>query len=378
MNVLIKYYLPGFFVGLILVGCGAFHDKFGPPPGIQSNRFLTNIRPILSSNCFGCHANLTNSGGAAFFMSPNDSVQLYEESSKKIILGDIGGSLLLQKGLGVNHGGGNQLTDIGAQNKIKEWIMNVETEIVPPGTPPPVTLPPAILKFTEKQTIPSNLSIMGAYQYVRFDLTNLGHSGAFIEMGIKLYTEGGYEFSQWRVYSPNYPLKITGINIAIINGSSQIISSNLASLTFNFMRSTAPASEAPPLVVALETNRGDRAATGSVVNNQDQVKLGFTLIENADSPAVRERANFFTSVKPLLLTNCSSCHGNTNGAGNFNMPVNDDVILYQNVFSRVVKQNVNASSLYNKGTGTVAHGGGNRLPSQTEKDIIINWINMIN
>ena len=80
----------------------------------------------------------------------------------------------------------------------------------------------------------------------------------------------------------------------------------------------------------------------------------------------------------MLLNNCSSCHGNTNGAGNFNMPNNDDVILYQNVFSRVVKQNVTASSLYNKGTGTVAHGGGNRLPSQTEKDIIINWINMIN
>ncbi len=377
MNVLTKYYVPIFFMVLVLVGCGAFHGKVGSSPSeIQRSLFLTNVRPILSSNCFSCHATPTNAGGAAFFMSQTDSVQLYEESSKKIIIGEINGSLLVQKGSGNGHGGGNQLTRIEDQEKIKNWIMNVQSDTETTTTTIPIPMSPLLL--TEIKPVPSNLTLQGDYQYVRFDLTSLGHSGAFIEMGIKLYNEGGYEFSQWRVYSPNYPLKITGINVAVINGSSQIISSTLARLAFSFVKSTPPASVAPPLVVALETNRGDRAATGSVVNNQDQVKLGFTLIENADSAAVRERANFFTSVKPLLLNNCSSCHGNTNGAGNFNMPNNDDVILYQNVFSRVVKQNVTASSLYNKGTGTVAHGGGNRLPLQTEKDIIINWINMIN
>ena len=366
-----------FFMVLVLVGCGAFHDKVGSPSGLQSSLFATNIRPILVSNCFSCHATPTNAGGAAFFMSPDNSVGLYEEARKKVIPGDINGSPLLQKGVGNSHGGGNQLTRIEDQNKIKDWIMNVGSDTSPPVTPPVVIPPSVILKFTGINSVPPNLTLASPYQYVRFDLANLGHSGAFIEMGIKLYTEGGYEFSQWRVYSPNYPLKIRGINIAVINGSSQIISPTLGSLTFNFMSSTDPASVAPPLVVALEPNRGDRAATGSVINNQDQVKLGFTLIENADSPAVRERANFFTSVKPLLLNNCSGCHGNTNGDGNFNMPNNDDVLLYQNVFSRVVKANVTASSLYNKGTGN-AHGGGNRLPLQTEKDVIINWINMIN
>lgn len=86
---------------------------------------------------------------------------------------------------------------------------------------------------------------------------------------------------------------------------------------------------------------------------------------------------FINSVKPILLNHCAGCHDNSNGPGNFNMPNNDDTILYQNVRARVTAKVPNNSILYLKGTDGKLHGGGNSLPNQTDRTTLSNWINMI-
>jgi mono/diheme cytochrome c family protein len=369
----------------LLNGCGAYHDEQNPVSGgTEINAFAATVRPILQNNCFGCHATLGGSAGAAFFMNPNDDSQLYREAFNRITPKNPISSKLLNKAMGMGHSPGNQLPSVPDQDTIKAWI-NSESSggsgtsgnggggSVNPPTPPN---PTGNLVMTSSLPVPSNLSNGGAYQYLRFPLSGLGHSGALLEMGIRFYTDGGYEFSQWRVYSPNYPLKVTGLNIVVTNGSQRDFSNTLATVVLNAPKSGATDSNSTPLPGAVLSSR---AATGISFGTGDLIQVGFTRLErdNGTTPGGNQEQVFFLgSVKPILLNRCASCHGNANGSGNFNMPNNDDTVLYQNVRFRVTPKDPNNSKLYNKGTG-VGHGGGIRLTLQAEKDTIISWINMI-
>jgi hypothetical protein len=369
----------------LLNGCGAYHDLQNTVSGgTEINTFAATVRPILRSNCFGCHATPGGSAGAAFFMNPNDDTQLYREAFNRITAKNPSSSKLLNKAMGMGHAPGNQLPSVPDQDTIKAWINSESSGSsgasgnggggpVNPPTPPN---PTGNLVMTPSLPVPSNLSNNGAYQYLRFSLSGLGHSGALLEMGIRFYTDGGYEFSQWRVYSPNYPLKVTGLNVVVTNGTQRDFSNTLATVVLNAPKSGTTVPNSTPLPGA---DLSGRAATGISFGNGDLIQVGFTRLERDDgiTPVGNQDQMFFVnSVKPILLNRCASCHGNANGSGNFNMPNNDDTVLYQNVRFRVTPKDPNNSKLYVKGTG-VGHGGGIRLSLQAEKDTIISWINMI-
>lgn len=370
----------------LLNGCGAYHDEQNPVSGgTEINAFAATVRPILQNNCFGCHATAGGAAASAFFMSSNDSTKLYQESYRRITPNNPSSSLLLNKAMGNSHGGGNQLPNNADQDKIKAWINSDSSggsgtsgnggggSVNPPTPPNPI----GNLVTTTKLAVPSNLSLNGSYQFVRFPLASLGHTGALLEVGIRFYTDGGYEFSQWRVYSPSYPLKVTGLNVLVTNGTQQDFSNTLATVVLNAPKSGTADSASTPLPGAVLSSR---AAAGISFGTGDQIQIGFTRLERNDgsTPVGNQDQMFFVnSVKPILLNRCASCHGNTNGSGNFNMPNNDDTVLYQNVSARVIAKDPNNSKLYVMGTGGNGHGGGIRLTLQAEKDTIINWINMI-
>lgn len=362
----------------LLAGCGAFHDKISPTTSaIRFSNFVSTVRPVLQSNCFSCHSQATNPAAVSFFMNSSDDITLYNESSRRIVSNNPGASALLLKGMNQTpHQGGNQLPGVADQDKIRNWINDIDSGSGGTGSGGGGTTG-TNLRLTTGFVVPTGLTVNGNYRYMRFGLSGLGHPNAFVEMGVRYFTTGVYEFSQWRVYSPNYPLRISGLNIVVSQGATQNIVSTLGSVIVDSPQSQVADSSSNPLPgtpLLTQTALGLEIQAGF-----DEIKLGFTDVTRSTgggSTTSADRAFFLASVKPILLTNCNSCHGNTSGSGNFTMPNNNDTILYQNVILKVIPRSPSTSPLYLKGTG-VSHGGGNRLPNQTDRDTISNWINMI-
>gem|GEM_PF-3415001 len=384
MNVYGRKSLVFLVLELFLSGCGAFHDKVRTSSGttaISLAAFVRTVKPVLQTNCFGCHAQLGNGAAAAFFMHPSDNDNLYNLCFGKIVVGNPDASALLQKGKGANnHSGGNQLASAADQEKISNWISNSGSggsSSGESGSSQGTT--GSNLKFTGSVPVPVDLTLNGVYRFMRFSLTGLGHPNAFVEAGIRYYSDGSYEIGQWRVYSPSYRLKVTGVNIVVSSGLDNILYNTMASVILDAPQSPINDSSTTPLPGVVLSMRSVAAAEIRLRNNE--IKLGFVDVarnDGSNSNNSTEQAYFLSSVKPILLNNCASCHGNTNGSGNFNMPNNDDTLLYQNVRARVTAQNPASSRLLTKGTGGMAHGGGNRLPNQSERDTLANWINRIN
>ena len=66
-------------------------------------RFDQGVVPILQRSCMGCH-NVTRN---TYTMFPADSTMRYTNSRNRVIARNFAGSLLIQRGTGTNHGGGN-------------------------------------------------------------------------------------------------------------------------------------------------------------------------------------------------------------------------------------------------------------------------------
>ena len=368
----------------ILTAASGTTSGGGTGGGTGGGLFVTSVRPVLKTTCFGCHSNTSHNGFLAFPMNTTDDQVLYDEVIKRVVIGNPDTSVLVTKGAGMNHAGGNQFPTGADKEKIRQWILSSEVSNRPssPGSYGGTTGGttggtsggiPSYLKFTGTLSIPGGLTQSGSYQYLRFSLAALGHAGAFVEVGVRYYTEGGYEFSQWRVYSPNYPLRVNGLNILVSNGVSQNLTNTLATVILDAPKSAATESMTTPLSSSLLSTR---AGTSTVIKPMgDEVKLGFSEVTMGGQSS-NDQATFLQQVKPILLNNCNRCHGNAGGAGNLSMPNNNDVILYMNVRQKVLARDYVNSALYIKGTGT-GHVGGDALPLQTDRNTIINWINMI-
>ena len=352
----VKYLLVAFFVSMALSSCGVFHDPLVQIDHAQLLAFSTNVRPILSSKCFSCHAGGAQGASAAFFMNSLDETSLYSESYRRITAGTPSTSILLSKGMGNNSHGGGALLSASDQTAIENWISSFRSsrssnlflntvrpilantcfnchsnsanaafrafemnstdnvllytkvfEKVVPGQPlnssliikgsnlannhgggtvltpseqntlatwinsSEVRTPPSSsgtvgtggtggtgglnLRTTSALSVPTGLTLTSD-RYLRFPLNNLGHSGAFVEVGMRLLTAGVYQFSQWRVYSPNYALTVRGITVIVKNGSSQGLANTLASLTFEIPKSVATDSNTTPLPAKIYANEG--------------------------------------------------------------------------------------------------------------------------
>ncbi|MFM8313242.1 MAG: hypothetical protein ACKOA8_03060, partial [Deltaproteobacteria bacterium] len=176
-------------------------------------------------------------------------------------------------------------------------------------------------------------------------------------------------------YTPSYPLRVVGVNVFVSSGTRSNSSNTMATSVLEAPQSQAADSNATPsLPGAVLSTRAPIVPLLQM--GADNIKLGFTdVLRSTGGGNAAEQAFFINSVRPILMTNCFGCHGNTNGSGNFNMPNNDNAILYQNCRSRVLPGNSAQSLLYTKGSGTI-HGGGVRL-NATEQSTIRDWINMI-
>ncbi len=483
MNVVSKMYFLIALCGLLVSGCGAFHDKKGSTSAAQLAAFAVNVRPVLQSNCFSCHSDSTNAAASSFYMHPTDVERLHAESFNRITPGSPDTSRLLVKGMGNGgaHGGGPQLPRPEDQEKIRQWILTASagqentpsgslfmTNVVPVlrtncknchdstlqgsaavnsfsmnfndpqllynevfrrvvpndpdnslilkkgkggnghgggnqlpiasdiakleqwirssevGSGPGVGGGPSggggstgpTLKFTADLRVPSGLTTGGIYQYLRFPLAALGHNGAFIEVGVRYLTDGVYEFSQWRVYSPSYPLRVVGVNVFVSSGTRSNSSNTMATSVLEAPQSQAADSNATPSLPGAVLSNRAAIVPFLLEPGDNNIKLGFTdVLRSTGGGNAAEQAFFINNVRPILSMSCFRCHGDSTANGNFNMPTTDNVILYQNSKARVTPRVPADSLLLKKGKGDNHRGGAILSPAQ--QVTISDWINMI-
>lgn len=269
MNIIaLKKWFPVVWV-LLLGACGAIHDRGSSSDGNGGALFVSRIQPILKKNCFSCHSQPNHPAGSRFYMHPTDNQKLFDEVFLRVKAGDAQTSLLLMRGMGVQHSVGNQLPDISEQEEIRRWIQSPDVVRGPgSGGNGSVGDPMASLKVTI-----SRPAIIG---FVRFSLDELGHLGAFVEVGVRSFSDGIYEFYEWRVHSPNYPLRISGIFVFVLNGGQKNSSNSLASVVLNASRSQASGANVTPLA---GTPLSSRSAVVAQIGVGDLIQLGFTSLE---------------------------------------------------------------------------------------------------
>lgn len=68
----------------LLGGCGAFHDATESSNSLELRAFSVAIRPILATNCFSCHAQISNQiASSALYLDRSDSQRLFDSVNKK-------------------------------------------------------------------------------------------------------------------------------------------------------------------------------------------------------------------------------------------------------------------------------------------------------
>jgi len=96
---------------------GAKGPATTPPPPTTTVSFATQVHPILTASCIPCHSGTFASSTAA---------TSFTETQTRVNTAAPAESLLLTKGNGQSHGGGDRLSDADAQT-ILTWIQEGAT-----------------------------------------------------------------------------------------------------------------------------------------------------------------------------------------------------------------------------------------------------------
>jgi mono/diheme cytochrome c family protein len=351
-----------------LSGCGAFHDQGPTASAVQVNAFVNSVKPILKANCFGCHAQ-SGSGGAVFYMSPSSDLDLYQQAYLRITPNDPDHSLLFEKATGaIIHGGQNALPVASDQQAIKAWINNVGTA-PNTGSTGPAALPTNLV-YTGAQSVPQFLAVgpQAPRQTVRFGLDNLGHPGAFLEMGIRFAVPGQYEFTDWRVYSPNYPLNVTGINIILSNGNQWTLVNSMKDVVLKAPQSQLADVNSIPLP---GNPLSTQSELGFAFNSKtDEISLGFSSVVRDTSSSGGTYTNpkaTFTYLNQNILPKCTGCHSTNHQAGGYSYSSYSETLVS-------VKAGDPANSAFYQAVTTGGMPKGGTSLSTSDLQAISDWI----
>lgn len=207
----------------------------------------------------------------------------------------------------------------------------------------------SILDYTDLKTL-ENVT-PGQTKHLRFDLVRLGFPEAIAEIG---YTQlnGFIQISQLRIHSPQDDLEIEGATAIFVDEQRKVESSLLAALPkVQVQKATqAPSPSAP--MVGLSNLLTTTASSSMLVTDYPDLKIKFGAIRFKARSA---RDRFFLAVKPIVSTNCLSCHGGGNPSATAAMRLGlssssllSDNDLYNTLKSRIIPGDVAGSLVIRK------------------------------
>lgn len=106
----------------VVASCSKSNEsEQNPPPNpntcdTANMKFATNVKPILESNCYGCHSNANSTSGAGVRLE--DYVNVKARADNGSLIGTITHATGFPP---MPRGGGAKLSDCNI-NKIKAWI----------------------------------------------------------------------------------------------------------------------------------------------------------------------------------------------------------------------------------------------------------------
>lgn len=319
----------------LLLGCGIKKDlRLSSTTQCTSTRkaaansvaevFQTEVHPIFKKNCFSCHSSTDNIGPG--FFGDNDAMKAYSDIKPKMTFNSVSQSRIWQKATD-NHCacsvGSDKMAQAALKTSLQRWAnaetvagsttgptlpdcnssrgpANTEVPAMFP-TPPPVIQPQIA---TLPQAVPANLSLTTT-RFVKFNLDSLGHAGAQLEIGVRHFGDSSsYLFMEPRLYNPKFSLKLSGMQIFVVNGRTR-----KTNVGFSLFNGTVPATpnanpNATPINVTPFTTRAD---TIPVIAAGDHLVVTFQTLTKGEG-VLSEPELFVQSIAPILTQRCVSCH----------------------------------------------------------------------